>query len=154
MIKKVFAVLVLSAFAIPALAEEQDDNETLAIYAYFAKLEANIVEAGKAVSLAVALPNKRRAVRTAIREFESDIEQFNFYVDALEGLDLSGDQEEVLANVVMTFDDLSEKGWEFLEDPHDAGKAFFRWWKDMDELEEEVDQVLEDIAEDNGIPLF
>lgn len=155
MIRKLITVMALSTTLIlPVAAQAQTDTETLTVYAYFAKLEANIVEAGKAVSLAMALPQNSRAVRTARQEFESDVRQFNFYIRALEKQDLIGDQENALESLRIGFEVLKDQGRGFLEAPGNGGKRFFRWWLEMDDLEEEADEVLEVIAEENGIELF
>ncbi len=144
------AVVMLVGLALPLTAQAQD-AAALQVYAAFAKLEANVVEAGGALAIVALYGDDLPGREEFVDEYTTDVETVNRYVGFLEGQELGERGTQILQAFTEQWATMSETGDAIVAAEAGTGQEqILEWWEGSEAIDDLVDEEMEALLADNN----
>ncbi|MGF1552696.1 MAG: hypothetical protein ACFBWO_09375 [Paracoccaceae bacterium] len=139
----------LALAATPALAQEEDEvmqlpDSQIGKYAAFAKLESNLAEITAGTLMSRLMGEDADAAE--VDDPSEDIEAAESYVEQLDGMDLTDAEREALDTFKAGWSELMETREEIVGAGEVSNERLMAFWKQVNELDEATDGVLEAIV--------
>jgi hypothetical protein len=151
--RRFLLVPLLAGAALPFSGFAQTEND-FQIYAAMSKLEANAAEASGGLALFV-LNNGNEAEYA--EDYADDVTTFYGYLRAIEALEITPEQQEIVDQLRDTWGPIEDEGEEIiaaLQDGSTAAELTDRvnsWYDSLDELDDVLDTALSSLLEANDI---
>lgn len=125
----------------------------LQIYAAFAKLEANIAEAGGALALRALRTDEASRAELA-EDYQDDIETIEDYVELLESFELTDEQRSALEAFRAAWEPVAAEGARLIAEEGDdlevSRQEVSAWWDTTRDIDDTIDDALDGLLEVYG----